>query len=60
MSRETRLRWTGYRELVNMTIPQKHVWVTIGARWGDQRLSTLVDPRKPWELGEEEVDSSKK
>jgi hypothetical protein len=60
MARETRLRWTGYRELVNTTIPQKHVWVTIGARWGDQRLSTLVDPRKPWELGEEEVDSSKK
>ncbi|KAG6010652.1 hypothetical protein E4U21_005150 [Claviceps maximensis] len=59
MSRETRLRWTGYRELVNTTIPQKHVWVTIGARWGDQRLSTLVDPRKPWELGEE-VDSAKK
>ncbi|KAK2591688.1 Cell cycle serine/threonine-protein kinase cdc5/MSD2 [Conoideocrella luteorostrata] len=59
MTRETRLRWTGYRELVNTTIPQKHVWVTVGARWGDQRLSTLVDPRKPWELGEE-VDSSKK
>ncbi|GAB0137366.1 hypothetical protein EsDP_00005634 [Epichloe bromicola] len=59
MSRETRLRWTGYRELVNTTIPQKHVWVTIGARWGDQRLSTLVDPRTPWELGEE-VDSSNK
>ncbi|POR38222.1 Cell cycle serine/threonine-protein kinase CDC5/MSD2 [Tolypocladium paradoxum] len=59
MSRETRLRWTGIRELVNATIPQKHVWVTIGARWGDQRLSTYVDPRKPWELGEE-VDSSKK
>ncbi|KID81839.1 cell cycle serine/threonine-protein kinase CDC5/MSD2 [Metarhizium guizhouense ARSEF 977] len=60
MSRESRLRWTGYRELVNTTIPQKHVWVTIGARWGDQRLSTLVDPRKPWELGEEEADGSKK
>ncbi|OAA39736.1 cell cycle serine/threonine-protein kinase CDC5/MSD2 [Metarhizium rileyi] len=60
MSRESRLRWTGYRELVNTTIPQKHVWVTIGARWGDQRLSTLVDPREPWELGEEEVDGPKK
>ena len=59
MSRETRLRWTGFREVVNATIPQKHVWVTIGARWGDQRLSTYVDPRKPWELGEE-VDGSKK
>ncbi len=53
MSRENRLRWTGCRELVNTQIPQKHVWVTIGARWGDQRLSTYVDPRKPWELGEE-------
>ncbi|KAG5929711.1 hypothetical protein E4U42_004870 [Claviceps africana] len=59
MSRETRLRWTGHRELVNTTIPQKHVWVTIGARWGDQRLSTFVDPRKPWELGEE-VDGATK
>ncbi|XP_044714852.1 kinase [Hirsutella rhossiliensis] len=59
MSRETRLRWTGFRETVNATIPQKHVWVTIGARWGDQRLSTYVDPRKPWELGDE-VDGSKR
>lgn len=59
MSRETRLRWTGFRETVNVTIPQKHVWVTIGARWGDQRLSTYVDPRKPWELGDE-VDGSKR
>ncbi|GJN72936.1 cell cycle serine/threonine-protein kinase cdc5/MSD2 [Purpureocillium lilacinum] len=60
MSRETRLRWTGYRELVNTTIPQKHVWVTIGSRWGDHRLSTYVDPRKPWELGEDVDSSSKK
>ncbi|ODA76576.1 hypothetical protein RJ55_07846 [Drechmeria coniospora] len=59
MSRESRLRWTGFRETVHATIPQKHVWVTIGARWGDQRLSTFVDPRKPWELGED-VDSSAK
>ena len=59
MSRESRLRWTGYREAVQSTEPQKHVWVTIGARWGDQRLSTYVDPRKPWELGEE-AESSKK
>ncbi|CAI4216238.1 unnamed protein product [Parascedosporium putredinis] len=28
MSREGRLRWTGYRETVNVPIPQKHVWVT--------------------------------
>ncbi|KJZ77894.1 hypothetical protein HIM_02531 [Hirsutella minnesotensis 3608] len=59
MSREGRLRWLGHRETVNTTIPQKHVWVTIGARWGDQRLSTYVDPRKPWELGEE-VEGTKR
>lgn len=53
MSREERLRWTGFRETANVTEPQKQVWVTIGARWGDQRLSTFVDPRKPWELGED-------
>ncbi|KAG6027152.1 hypothetical protein E4U41_001038 [Claviceps citrina] len=60
MSRATRLRWTGHREVVNTTTPQKHVWVTIGARWGDQRLSTLVDPRKPWELGEDVDGLAKK
>ncbi|UKZ87696.1 uncharacterized protein TrAFT101_003469 [Trichoderma asperellum] len=59
MERESRLRWTGYRETVHATAPQKHVWVTIGARWGDQRISTFVDPAKPWELGEE-VENSKK
>ena len=59
MSRETRLRWLGHRETVNATIPQKHVWVTVGARWGDSRLTTLVDPRTPWELGED-VDAPKK
>ncbi|KEY67512.1 hypothetical protein S7711_02432 [Stachybotrys chartarum IBT 7711] len=53
MARDTRLRWTGFREIFDSTAPQKQVWVTVGARWGDQRLSTLVDPRKPWELGEE-------
>jgi hypothetical protein len=60
MSRENRLRWLGYRETVNATIPQKHVWVTIGARWGDQRLTALVDPRTPWELGEDGDSASKK
>lgn len=59
MARETRLRWTGFRETVNTQIPQKHFWVTIGARWGDeQRITTFVDPRKPWELGEEVETSS--
>ncbi|KAM5356241.1 hypothetical protein ACJ41O_002887 [Fusarium nematophilum] len=59
MSRESRLRWGGYREAISAHAPQKHVWVTVGARWGDQRISTYVDPRKPWELGED-VDHSKK
>lgn len=59
MSREARLRWGGYRENISSHLPQKHVWVTVGARWGDQRISTYVDARKPWELGED-VDPSKK
>lgn len=59
MSRETRLRWTGYRELLTPITPQKHVWVTVGARWGDERISTFVDPRRPWELGDE-AESSKR
>ncbi|GAB1310404.1 Cell cycle serine/threonine-protein kinase [Madurella fahalii] len=51
MSREKRLRWTGMRETRNVQIPAKHVWVTIGARWGDERLSAYVDPRRPDEIG---------
>ncbi|EGX90552.1 Serine/threonine-protein kinase [Cordyceps militaris CM01] len=53
MAREHRLRWRGHRETIHSTAPQKHVWVTIGSRWGDQRISTLVDPLRPWELGDE-------
>lgn len=60
MSRETRLRWTGYREIMTPATPQKHVWVTVGARWGDQRISTFVDPSRPWELGDEAESSSKR
>ncbi|KAK0618371.1 hypothetical protein B0T17DRAFT_496258 [Bombardia bombarda] len=59
MTREKRLRWTGVRETRNIPIPTKHVWVTIGARWGDERLSAYVDPRKPAEIGED-IDESKK
>ncbi|ROT40030.1 serine/threonine-protein kinase plo1 [Sodiomyces alkalinus F11] len=59
MSRQERLRWTGYRETVNVPIPTKMVWVTVGARWGDKRRSAYVDPRKPSELGEE-IDESKR
>ncbi|KAL2757098.1 hypothetical protein ACRALDRAFT_1049301 [Sodiomyces alcalophilus JCM 7366] len=59
MSREGRLRWTGYRDTVNAPNPAKMVWVTVGARWGDKRRSAYVDPRNPSELGEE-IDESKR
>jgi hypothetical protein len=59
MSREARLRWTGVRETRNVQVPAKHVWVSIGARWGDQRHSCFVDPRRPAVLGED-VDERKK
>ncbi|KAK7755236.1 Cell cycle serine/threonine-protein kinase cdc5/MSD2 [Diatrype stigma] len=52
MDRERRLQWTGCRETVHSG-PSKHVWVTIGARWGDERFSAVVDPKKPGELGGE-------
>ncbi|KXJ95332.1 serine/threonine protein kinase [Microdochium bolleyi] len=56
MSREHRQQWTGCRETVHSG-PSKHVWVTIGARWGDERYSAMVDPRRPGELGEEVLSS---
>lgn len=59
MDRDSRMRWTGYREIVNANIPSKMVWVTVGARWGDQRLCAFVDPRKPEIMGEE-IDESKR
>ena len=59
MSRGGRLRWTGIRETRNVAIPSKHVWVSIGARWGDERLSAFVDPRNPAELGPD-IDETKK
>ncbi|RYP24725.1 hypothetical protein DL765_000271 [Monosporascus sp. GIB2] len=52
MDREHRLLWTGCRETVRSG-PTKHVWVTIGARWGDARFSAVVDPKKPGVLGTE-------
>ncbi|KAI0428826.1 hypothetical protein F5Y09DRAFT_277746 [Xylaria sp. FL1042] len=52
MDREHRLMWTGSRETVRSG-PSKHVWVTIGARWGDSRYSAVVDPKNPSVLGEE-------
>ncbi|CAK7203481.1 Cell cycle serine/threonine-protein kinase cdc5/MSD2 [Sporothrix eucalyptigena] len=60
MSRSHRLRWIGARETLKQVPgtteptavpPSKHVWVTIGARQGDIRLSAMVDPRRPNELG---------
>ena len=59
MSREGRIRWTGTRETKNVPLQQKHVWVTIGARWGDERYTAYVDPRKPAEIGAD-IDESKK
>ena len=53
MDRDHRIRWLGARETFGITAPQKHVWVSIGARWGDQSVSCLVDPRHPAELGQE-------
>ncbi|KAK5624673.1 hypothetical protein RRF57_000389 [Xylaria bambusicola] len=52
MDREHRLMWAGSRETVRSG-PSKHVWVTIGARWGDCRYSAVVDPKNPEVLGEE-------
>jgi hypothetical protein len=49
MDPETRLRWGGYRELVSSPKELKHVWVTIGARRGDDRRVAWFDPRKPLE-----------
>ncbi|KAI0176204.1 kinase-like protein [Hypoxylon sp. FL1284] len=52
MDREHRQQWMGSRETLH-SVPSKHVWVTIGARWGDERYSAVVDPKKPGELGGE-------
>lgn len=56
--RENRIKWLGARESFGITAPQKHVWVSVGARWGDQSVSCFVDPRNPSELGDE-IDVSK-
>ncbi|KAH9909400.1 protein kinase-like protein [Xylariomycetidae sp. FL2044] len=57
MDRQRRRQWTGYRETVHSG-PSKHVWVTIGARWGDARFSAEVDPKRPGVLGRE-IECSK-
>ncbi|CAK7263517.1 Cell cycle serine/threonine-protein kinase cdc5/MSD2 [Sporothrix epigloea] len=60
MSRVGRLRWTGARETLKqvpgttepVAVPaSKHVWVSIGARQGDVRLSAMVDPGRPNDIG---------
>ncbi|EHK96909.1 putative Serine/threonine-protein kinase plo1 [Glarea lozoyensis 74030] len=50
MEAEHRLRWTGCREIVNTKPEYKHVWVTVGARNGDDRRVAWFDPRKPGEI----------
>ena len=45
MEPEGRLRWGGYRELVNVKVPYKHVWVTVGGRNGDDRRVAWFDPK---------------
>lgn len=50
MGAEGRLRWLGYRETVGVKIPFKHVWVTVGARGGDDRRNAWFDPRAPGDV----------
>ncbi|EHA57458.1 PLK protein kinase [Pyricularia oryzae 70-15] len=59
MSRDRRIRWAGYRETKTTQGPLKHVWVTIGSRRGDERYTTMWDPRKPNEFGPD-IDDTKK
>jgi hypothetical protein len=47
MTPKRRLRWGGYRELVNVTVPYKQVWVTIGGKNGDERHTAWFDPKNP-------------
>ncbi|TVY83345.1 Cell cycle serine/threonine-protein kinase CDC5/MSD2, partial [Lachnellula suecica] len=47
MEPSSRLRWIGYRELINVKVPYKHVWVTVGSRNNDDRRVAWFDPRKP-------------
>ncbi|KAK3897611.1 hypothetical protein C8A05DRAFT_19658 [Staphylotrichum tortipilum] len=61
MGREGRLKWLGMRETKSAAIPPaKHVWVTIGARKGDERVAAMVDPRRPGVLVGEDVDERRK
>lgn len=53
MEPETRLKFKGYRETVNVKIPTKHVWATVGARYGDDRRVAWFNPKKPNEIVED-------
>lgn len=44
---EGRLRWLGNRELVNVKVPYKHVWVTVGGKGSDERKVAWYNPHKP-------------
>lgn len=60
MDRGGRLRWKGFRDTSSWGgKPQKQVWVTVGGRNGDTRVTCYVDPKKPWELLDE-VETSRK
>jgi hypothetical protein len=50
MTPEGRLRYDGNRELVNVKVPYKHVWVSVGGRNGDDRRVAWFNPRKPGDL----------
>lgn len=50
MSSEGRLRWKGSRESINVKVPYKHVWVTVGCKNGDERKVMWYNPRKPDEV----------
>lgn len=50
MEPETRLRFKGFRETVNVKIPTKHVFATVGARGGDDRRVAWFNPKKPDEI----------
>lgn len=60
MDREHRLRWTGVRETRGVPNPAKHVWVTIGARAGDERRTAYVDPCRPADIGEDIDETARK
>jgi hypothetical protein len=50
MTPEGRLKWLGNRELVNVKVPYKHVWVTVGSKGGDERRVAWFDPKTPSEV----------